>query len=82
MHLRLNKSYGGFICTHNLDVIEKLPYDNDRMIVDDSLKLFSGELVIHIVQESSPENSVYIESDAPYPFELLAMTVKGESNER
>lgn len=82
VHLRVNKSYGGELCTTDLNNLEKIPYDADDMIVDDSLKLFTGEIVIAPLQEASSQNSVYIETDAPYPFELLSISIKGEVNER
>lgn len=82
VHLRLRRSYGGMICTHDLANLEKIPYPSDHMIVGESLKLHTGPIDIHLSQSSGPESSVYIETEAPYPFELLAINIKGEVNER
>jgi len=83
VHLRLVHSYGGSICTgNNLSNLEKIPYDMDDMIVDTNLMSFTGALDIHLSQDAGQKNNVYLETDAPYPFRVEAIVIKGESNER
>jgi hypothetical protein len=80
-HLRLINSYAGLIGTKNGTNLEKIPYDADNMVVGVSLKLFTGDKEVSTQQESSDDVRCYIETDAPYPFELTAWTIKGEVND-
>lgn len=80
--LQLKSSYAGQITTSSVMHLEDIPYDETNMMVDDSLNLFTGGIPIHLLQTSDEDNNVYIETDAPYPFEILSLSVKGEVNER
>lgn len=82
VHLRLNKSFGGKIANISVNELEKIPYENDDMIVGQSLKLFTGSVDVHLNQRSSVNNKVRIFTDAPYPFEIVGVLFKGEVNER
>src|SRR5690606_34731024 len=43
VHIRMHRSYGGWICAHDVNQLERIPYENDDMIVHNSLKLFTGD---------------------------------------
>lgn len=82
VHLRLYKSFGGKITNTSVNQLEKIPYSNDDMIVNVSLKLFTGAVNVHLSQASSVDNKFRIFTDAPYPFILSSALVKGDANER
>ena len=80
-HIRLYRSYGGYIGHTDGSYLEKIPYDADNMVVGVSLKLFTGFKDISPDQESSKDVRGYIETEAPYPFEIIAWNIKGEVND-
>lgn len=80
-HLRLHNSYGGSIGHSDGSYLERIPYDSTNMLVGTGLELYTGPAEISPDQDVDEDVQGYIETDAPYPFELLAWVIKGEVND-
>ena len=82
VNLRLYRSYSGDIFVSGEELCEEIPYPRTDLVVGNSFKLYRGEIDVSPSHSSSRDIKVGIVSNAPYPFEVLALGVAGENNDQ